>query len=196
MSLLKDFEAFFSEYDTRERDFESYVADLISLLHRLADDQFLSDKDRKQLSTVIAKLDSDLEEIKELSSDRDKAKELRDTRTKAKENVNDFRHGDVFKRFRQAYKDNQDLSQQQTLRTIQPLQSRDDRVQTAPEAKTQAVFQVDEGWRAAINIAKEIKPHGSVEEILIVAKELRTMAAQPGRIQPISRAPQGTTPLN
>ena len=194
MSLLKDFESFFSEYDKRALDFEPYVSDLISLLHRLADDQVLNDNERKRISTTIAKLDSDLEEIRELISDRDKAGELRETRTKSKENINDFRHGEVYKRFRQSNQDNQSLIQEETPRASQPTSSRD-RVQIS-EAKTQVNVHVDESWRAAINIAKEITPQGSVEEILTVARELRTMASQPSRTEHLSRAPQGSSPIN
>jgi hypothetical protein len=189
MSLVKDFESFFFEYDGRSKSLEAFTNSLLDLLHRLADDPVIEVKERQKISTLIATLDTDLEEIQDLNQARDKGKELKEILLKIRTIINDFRHGEIYKRFRQSQQDSQNLTPE-APRSVASPPSREDRV-PSPEAKTHVTAHVDESWRAAINIAKEIKPHGSVEEILTVARELRTMASQQGRIEHISRAPQG-----
>ncbi len=194
MSLVKDFESLFLEYDGRAKNLGTFTKSLRDLLHRLADDPLIEVKERQKISSLIATLDTELEEFHELDETRGKEKELKEILIKIRTIINDFRHSEIYKRFRQSQQDSQNLAPEEP-RSVASPPSREDRV-PSPEAKTLVTVHVDESWRAAINIAKEIKPHGNVEEILTVARELRTMASQQGRIEHISRAPQGAPAIN
>ena len=103
--LVKELENFFSNYDKMEKEIEEYAHDLSKLLHELAAE--LKAKERQSINDLSSSLETDIRQIRDLDAEvrqtkstKDEAR-LKEVQRQVSRNINDFRSGDILKRYRQ-----------------------------------------------------------------------------------------------
>ena len=99
---------FFIRYASNAKYIEEYGLDLSKILHCLADE--LDGKECEDINDLCSALETNTGEMKRLRKDYrlTKAKEIRDdlrsTEKDTRRNINDFRHGNIFKRLKDSHR--------------------------------------------------------------------------------------------